>query len=956
MRHTFVNFLVFAVMLGCTTPSIIATRSIQEGDRMNNENRYDEAIMHYKEYLELSPRLGLYRNASQEAQVCRKLAHAYATQGKYRESFLYLKKALGADSTLSGNRLEMIDDYRELGVVKAYMGDYPEALAYLNKSLALNEGMEKSAKDIKKSSLADTYLSLARVNLTLGNFKEAGEYGGKAVAIYGKIADETGTVEANLLLGIVSRERGELEEAIRAFTSSSELARRQGLNTARQHQALGEVYFIKGESETGIRYQMLAIQEAERSRIKPQILMMYMRMGDAWQKLGDVVKAQFYYQRAMSVKLDMDADSLSFVPAASMRFAEAEKAYQYYARAGATMGTALVSLRLGELRLQQNDADSALIMFSAAKKAFEKAGSKEGMAKANLELGKMHAKKKNHSVAMEHLRQARGLTSQPDLAWQIELAQGSIEESTGVFDSAYHSYKEAITIIDRMRSNFSIEEFKTLFANQKVEVYDRMIALLFHLKVNGISRQQAMRNAFEYNEQSRSRTFLDMLGNKKIEPKDIADTALLEREQLLRLKIQQLSRQQNLTDDITQQRSISSELERTYREFDQVISSIKLNNPAYATVMNVNPPGVEEVQASLDHETALVEYWVSERSLFIWVVTKDSLNTREVVIGKDVLQRLLKGCRNGISFRDTEITQSSLRKLHSVLIASILEHIKTYKNLVIVPHRSLHFLPFQALISAENSFLIEEFTLTYAPASSIFYYCQRRETAPGENFLGMALGDHAIGKHSPLPGTRSEVSLLSQLYPHFESKYEAACDETYVKNNIGNFNYVHIATHGVFNEVEPVYSYLLLNPTDHDDGQLTVNEIFGLDIESRLVTLSACETALGELSEGDELVGLSRAFIYAGSAAVLVSLWKVEDSSTALLMARLHQYVSAGNSPAKALSLAQRDLIHKSLDFSGHKSLRSVDLSNLQSSVNMKTLDNPFFWAPFVIVGNGQVK
>jgi CHAT domain-containing protein/Tfp pilus assembly protein PilF len=945
------------IAMACTTPAIVATQSIQQGDRMNNENRYEEAIRHYQQYLRVSPQLGLYRNPAQEAQVSRKLAHAYSTQGKYRESFAYLNKALAIDSTLATNRLEVIDDYRELGVVKAYMGDYPEAMRNLNKSLKLNEGMANSAKDIKRTSFADTYLSLAQVNLTLGNFKDADEYARKALLIYSNIPGETsGLIECNLLLGILQRDRGNLDQAIKTLTTSEEISRKQGVNTARQHQALGEVYFLQGESEKGVLHKMLAIEQAEKSQIKPLVVMMYIRMGDAYQKLGDPGKAEYFYQKAISVKLLMDADTLGFIPAANMRFAEAEKAYLYYTRSGATIGAALVSLRLGELRAQNDQPDSALIMFSTARQAFEKAGSKEGMAKADLEIAKIYVRKKNYALASQHLVRASELTVQPDLAWQIKLRKGVIEENTGSFDSAYQSYKQAVAIIDNMRGNISIEEFKTLFANAKVEVYDRLIVLLLQNKISLLTPGEAMREAFDLNEQSRSRTFLDMLGNKKIEPKDIADTALLEKEQLLRLKIQQLGRQQGTSADRTTEKLLNEELERTYREFDHITSTIKLNNAAYGTVINVNPPSISDIQKTLDGFTAILEYWMSDESLVIWTLTRDGISAKSVAINKRDLQRLAKGCRNGIAFQDVDMTRKSLKELYRVLISPVENLIKGYKNLVVVPHRTLHFLPFQALTSEKNTFLVEDFIISYAPASSIFYYCQQRTTKSGNSFLAMALGDLTIGRHSSLPGTKAEINLLSQLYTQFEGKEGSSCQETYIKRNIERFDYVHIATHGVFNDQEPVYSYLLMSPTEEDDGKLTVHEIFGLDIKSRFVTLSACETGLGELSEGDELVGLSRAFIYAGSGAVLVSLWKVEDSSTALLMTRFHQYVSSGSSPAEALCLAQRDLIHKNMSQPENRTFRSIDVTALTSTINLKTIGNPFFWAPFILIGNGHVK
>ena len=939
----------FLITWGCTTPAIIATQSIQMGDRMNNASRYEEAIRHYEEFLRISPQLGLYRNPSQEADVSRKLAHAYSTQGKYRESFLYLSKALAIDTTLSANDLKVIDDYRELGVVKAYMGDYPEAMEYLNSSLILSEGIEKSAKDVRKISLADTYLSLAQVNLSMGNFKEAAQYGNQALSLYRNIPSEAaGLIETNLLLGIVNRDLGNLNEAIVLIHTSEEIARRKGLNTARHHQALSEIYLLRGEPEEGIRQKMMAIEEAEKSRIKPQIVMTYMRMGDAYQKLGDPEKAEYFYQKAITVKMDMDADTLAFIPSGSMRFAEAERAYHHYRSSGVTLGTALVGLRLGELREQNNDLDSAMIMFTSALDAFQKSGSNEGIAKANLELAELYIRKKNYENAKKHLRQASAVTIQPDMAWQIRLREGVIHENTGLYDSALSAYQQAITIIDNMRGNISVEEFKTLFANTKVEVYDRIILLLLKRNIQSLSDERAVREAFQYNEQSRSRTFLDLLGNKKIEPKDIADTALMEREQLLRLKIQRLTKEQHATSDPAQQKRLGDALAQTYREFDHVISNIKLNNPAYNMVINVNPPAIQEIQETLDPHTAILEYWVSSESMIIWTVTKENIFSQTVPVTKNDLRRLLGACRNGIAFREEETTNKSLKRLYELLISPVKGNIKEYKNLIIVPHRGLHFLPFQALITEKNSYLVEDYIITYAPASSIYYYCQQRKTGGGNTFLGMALGDLSLGNHAGLPGTKTEIEVLSQLYPHLVSKYGVACEETFLKEEIDTYDYVHIATHGVFNQHEPVYSYLLLSPSEKDDGRLTVNEIFGLDLRSRFVTLSACETALGELSEGDELVGLSRAFIYAGSGAVLVSLWKVEDNSTAWLMTRFHQYITSGLTPGEALAHAQRDMIHKNSGPPDAK-LRTGELPRS----NTPNTERPFFWAPFVLIGNG---
>src|SRR5688572_150622 len=322
-------YLSLLFVTACTTPSIIATQSIQRGDAANNLNHYDEAIKHYEEYIKVSPQLGLYRNPQMEGQVYRKLAHAYATQGKYRIAIRNLKHATEIDSTQS-NKLELIENYRQLGIVNGYLGDYKAALNHLNHSLELNEGMEKSTKDVKKNSVADTYLSLSQINLTLGNFEESEDLATKALAIYNKIYDEyIGTIECNLILGIISRELGNLELATKRIQQSYDLSKAQGLNTSRHNQALGEIFLTKGDPENAIRFKLMAVREAEISNIKPQLIIAYMRLGDAYQSLGDQSRAKFYYNRALAIQSLMESDTLGYAPALDMRLGNLHRAYDF---------------------------------------------------------------------------------------------------------------------------------------------------------------------------------------------------------------------------------------------------------------------------------------------------------------------------------------------------------------------------------------------------------------------------------------------------------------------------------------------------------------------------------------------------------------------------------------------------------------------------------------------------
>jgi CHAT domain-containing protein len=156
--------------------------------------------------------------------------------------------------------------------------------------------------------------------------------------------------------------------------------------------------------------------------------------------------------------------------------------------------------------------------------------------------------------------------------------------------------------------------------------------------------------------------------------------------------------------------------------------------------------------------------------------------------------------------------------------------------------------------------------------------------------------------------------------------YEEAASETFFKSVVAPFRYVHLATHGVVDPNQPMFSYLALASSEEDDGLLTVREIFGLNVHASLVVLSACETALGALSSGDEIIGLSRAFLYAGSGDVIVSLWSVADEPTAILMTRFYQLLKE-HSAVESLRLAQIEVKER--------------------------FEIPYYWAPFQIIGAG---
>jgi CHAT domain-containing protein len=164
------------------------------------------------------------------------------------------------------------------------------------------------------------------------------------------------------------------------------------------------------------------------------------------------------------------------------------------------------------------------------------------------------------------------------------------------------------------------------------------------------------------------------------------------------------------------------------------------------------------------------------------------------------------------------------------------------------------------------------------------------------------------------------VEGLKKLYPGTEDYKDEKMTKNTVKNRCNNADIIHFATHGLFDEKSPMFSKLILA-----DDELNVYEIFDLNLNAYMVTLSACQTGLGDISDGDDLIGFSRAFIYGGTPTVCVSLWNVSDMATGELMKKFYYYLK-NNNKSKSMRLAQLDI--------------------------MKKYRHPFFWGPFVLIGD----
>jgi CHAT domain-containing protein len=254
-----------------------------------------------------------------------------------------------------------------------------------------------------------------------------------------------------------------------------------------------------------------------------------------------------------------------------------------------------------------------------------------------------------------------------------------------------------------------------------------------------------------------------------------------------------------------------------------------------------------------------------------------------------------------------------LGALYTLLLKPLEPKLGT-RRLVVVPHRSLHYVPFHALHDGQG-YVIERRAVSYAPSAGVLRHCFARPVRAWQRAVLLGMPDVHI------PRVREEVGALAPLFPEAVTLLEAQATLTALQAQAPTADVIHLACHGLFRPDNPLFSALRFA-----DGWLTVQDAYGLDLrQCGLVVLSACETGVSALAPGDDLIGLARGFFSAGAPSLVVSLWTVDDETTAQLMGHFYTRLRAGDGPAAALRLAQCRLLEQR--------------------------PHPFFWSPFMLLG-----
>ncbi len=746
--------------------------------------------------------------------------------------------------------------------------------------------------------------------------------------------------------GDVLRQLGELQKSIEMTERGLQLSREAG---NREHEGsalnnLGVEYKELGDYEKGISYltQALDIQRETRD-VRGEAIVLN-NLGGCYLLSGDLSKAEELYQKSIVLRRQVKD----------------------------RRGEANVLNNLGQVFDRQNNNAKAVEYLEQALKIRRELGDRTGEAITLRNLAKSFRALGDREKAVEYYRLANALAKQlGDRRVEAESAYGLAiaEREQGNIAKAIETVESGLALIEQIRGEIVSPELRAVYFSSVLQYYELYIDLLAERSENG-KNVKDVELALQTSERARSRSLVELLQEARVNIKQGVDPKQIEQAQDLQEKLSLRFRQRTAaisrksTDE--QVAKITNEINTLTTELESLQIKIRRDNPRYADLTQGKSVSAKEIQSLLDNETVLLEYKLGTARSFLWLVTKDSI-VIHTLPPRGAIEKTAKEFYDALTSRDktkeAKIIELS-NNLSRILLAPVASQIEG-KRLAIVADGVLQFIPFAALTIPDSRFqipnsksdsksamkyLVETNEIVVLPSAGVLAELRRNSAEAKTPTKTMAIfadpifeADDprllSVSKNTKLPGKSAEISKIlrdfnagenlprllssrieaknisaflppnqSDLNIDFNANREKATGE-----NLSDYRILHFATHGLLDTAHPEFSGLVLSLYDQNgkpqDGFLRLNQIYNLNLNSDLVVLSACQTALGKDVRGEGLIGLTRGFMYAGATRVVASLWKVDDAATAEFMKRFYgNYLQKKLSAAAALRQTQNEM------------------------------------------------
>lgn len=883
------------------------------------------------------------------------LGTVYRFAGQFETAIDYYTKSIKIrEDQLGNDHPKVAQSCNNLGQCYEQMGDTETAINYFNRSAKiLLQHYEEGHPDI-----ATAYLGLGECYSKSNNHSLALRYFEKALAIqqakFDKDSPNLISVYNNLANSYETL--GDYNKAMLYYNNNLHILNSSlGVNhpfTAATHNNIGLIQVELVQFEAALKNYRQALSIYEQQQNLP-------RIADSWNNIGTCFRQQKFfaeaikaYQQSIAIYQQLTGD------------VSANKAAAYY--------------NIGNCLGEEGNYEEAINYYQQAINLIDQKSNHATLATYKNSIGQIHYKQGAYSKALTELDASLALLniSIQDTN-QIALIESPLEALNLLNTKAKTLYALtrdnkapqtleeilsitdfSIQLIDQLRQQYQEAYSKRKLSETTYDILHLGIAAC-HALYQEDKAEAYLRKAFNYSEKSRSNLMLEAVANQQATAAANIPDSLLALENQLKTNIAELEKQQQSSlQQGVENSQFSNQLFEQKQAYNDLIARFETSYPSYHQLKYDHAIiTVAQLQQELSKEEALLEYFVQDTSIYIFLIKQNDIHLEVVAVDSLINEVLL--FREGISryYRDLE-SQTEYAYRHyliqylrsaNFLYQKLITPIEALlpEKVTIVNGGLLNYIPFDALVRnlpektvhrlRDIDYLIKSKEINYAYSATLQFRQNNSSTSNETEKKILAFAPtfkipNRLGL-APLAHTRKEVQLIKNIIPDSDVFIGEEATKSLFVDQVAQYQLLHLATHGKSNIDLGDYSFLAFTDNlaaDKTAALLYAKDIYNLSVNADLVVLSACETGIGELTRGEGVVSLASAFFYAGAASVVTTLWSVNDASTKNIIHSFYQHLNQGLPKGAALRAAKLEYINQADD------------------------PNPFFWAAFTLTGKSD--
>jgi CHAT domain-containing protein/Tfp pilus assembly protein PilF len=855
------------------------------GEVYDSIGQPQEALKYYNQALPIMQSVG---PPSGEATILSNIGAVYNRIRQPQEALKHYNQALPIMRQV-GDRAGEAATLSNIGGVYNCIGQPQEALNYYNQALPIRRSVGDRAGE------ARTLNNIGAVYDSISQPQEALKYYNQALPILRSVGARSGEAATLDNIGGVYNRISQPQEALKYYNQALPIMRsvdhRSGEATILSN--IGLVYYRISQPQEALKYynQALPIRRSLGDRAGEAITLN--NIGGVYDRISQPQEALKYYNQALPIMRSVGdrasvAATLSNIGFVYDRIGQPQEALKYYNQAlpimrqvGNGAGVAITLTNIGGVYDRIGQPQEALKYYNQALPIMRQVGDRANLAATLSNIGFVYQDINKPTDAIDNLEQSLKIT--------LEMRSGLQRENRQKFLEAKSGTAVALTslLIDQNQADRAFQ-WINIATTADLADYTRLIDAK-------VANPQAQKALDEWNQKNQQ---LQLLG-RQLEDK--------------------------FSDNLSRQmRELEAEVYRTAEE-------IRRQFPEVAELFETTPKDIAQLKASIAPDTVVIQPVLLTNAenvpntVALFVLTKDSLSVKKIAIDPAEFDKLLTEHREQISSELTSDYRETGGKLYDILIRPLEDQIQALspKQLSIIATGKLRYIPFETLWDTKNrQFLIQKYPVNYLTRIST-------RSIPNSTLQGgvLALGNPNPREPQNLAGSEEEVRNIAQLFPGSSAYIGKAATLDQFKTQAPRFPFLHLATHGCFQQGGCPKLGLEENTLLFADSQFNIREAALLGWQNtRLLTLSACQTAMQANSNGEEISGVAYVFERAGAQAVMASLWSVDDGATKDLMVQFYQNINKGMSKNEAL--------------------RQAKLSQIQR--------HPFYWSPFILIGDAR--